>query len=112
MPSTRERTSTRRNGCTWPANSYASATRAGATVTTPTGVGGSAKDCADGGALLPHATAMTSSAARAAAREFTQLIRGGPASKRENGEGVKKSQTACKRPSRRGARVVASPIID
>jgi len=40
MPSTRDRTSTRRNGDTWPTNSYASGIVAGATVTMPTCAGG------------------------------------------------------------------------
>src|SRR5690348_3258817 len=59
MPSTRDRTSTRRYGCTCPTNSYASGMLVGATVTMPTCAGGGANGLA--GALL-HALAANSSA--------------------------------------------------
>src|SRR5262245_18319388 len=66
MPSTRERTSTRRYGDTWPTNSYASRIVAGATVMMPTCAGGGTNAFA--GALLQAVEHRSSTSANAMRR--------------------------------------------
>src|SRR6476659_5531227 len=72
LPSTRDRTSTRRSGWTWPTNSYACAIVAGATLTTPTGVGGGFGG--GGGALLVQAATSATSVTRTAVCVFRCIV--------------------------------------